>query len=76
MVFNIFVINLNYMKNLIIATLFIAFGAIAFWNNIPAYFESGKYLFQLPFMIVWKAKFEAIFAIVMLVGFIKLTNKI
>lgn len=64
------------MKNLIIATLFIAFGAIVFRNDIPAYFESGKYLFQLPFMIVWKAKFEAIFAIVMLGGFIKLTNKI
>jgi hypothetical protein len=64
------------MKNLFIATLFVSFGIFAFWNYIPAYFESGKYLFQLPFVVVWNAKFEIIFTLIVFsVGFLKLSKQ-
>ena len=64
------------MKNLLIATLFVSFGIFAFWNYIPAYFESGKYLFQLPFVIVWNAKFEIICTLIVFsVGIFKLNKK-
>jgi hypothetical protein len=64
------------MKNLFIATLFVSFGIFAFWNDIPAYFESGKYLFQLPFVVVWNAKFEIICTLIVFsVGIFKLNKK-
>jgi hypothetical protein len=64
------------MKNLFIATLFVSFGIFAFWNDIPTYFESGKYLFQLPFVVVWNAKFEIICTLIVFsVGIFKLNKK-
>jgi hypothetical protein len=64
------------MKNLFIATLFVSFGIFALWNDIPAYFESGKYLFQLPFVVVWNAKFEIICTLIVFsVGIFKLNKK-
>ena len=63
-------------KNILILTLFISFGIFAFWDYIPAYFESGKYLLQLPFAIVWNAKFEIICTLIVFsVGIVKLSKQ-
>lgn len=51
MFFNIFVIFFKNMKNLIIATLFVAFGVVLFWNSFPAFLDATMLLLQLCFTI-------------------------
>ena len=63
------------MKNLIIATVFIAFGVFALWDNIPAFLDATTLMVMyivkqttvlLPYLLVAGA----------VLGVAKLTNKI
>lgn len=62
------------MKNLIIATLFVAFGIFAFWNSFPAFLDGiniiGMYVVKqttvfLPYLLIAGAVF----------GVVKLTKR-